>query len=198
MTAKTIEAVVEEIFSLYESHGGEEYAGEKVTQLEHMCQSAQLAEEGEYDEEVILAAFLHDIGHICVSSFGDKCMNGYGTMNHEKVGGEFLKARGFSERLIRLVQGHVDAKRYLTWKYPAYYEQLSEASKITLGYQGGKMKDEEALLFETQPLFPLMIEMRRIDEAAKELNKPLPDLEKYKTMMTDYLQKESKNKVVVY
>lgn len=198
MTARTIEAVVEEIFSLYESHGGKEYAGEKVTQLEHMCQSAELAEQGEYDEEFILAAFLHDIGHICVSSFGENSMNGYGTMNHEKIGGEFLKARGFSERLIRLVQGHVDAKRYLTWKYPAYYEQLSEASKITLGYQGGKMQDGEAILFEQHALFPLMIEMRRIDEAAKELNKSLPDLDKYKLMMTDYLRKESKNKAVLF
>lgn len=198
MTERTIESVVEEIFSLYESHGGEEYAGEKVTQLEHMCQSAQLAEEGEYDEEFILAAFLHDIGHICVSSFGENGMNGYGTMNHEKKGGEFLKVRGFSERLIKLVQGHVDAKRYLTWKYPQYYEQLSEASKVTLGYQGGKMKDEEAVLFENDPLFPLMIAMRRIDEAAKELNKPLPLLSKYKTMMKEYLQTRQQTKVIFY
>ncbi|MBI2731417.1 MAG: HD domain-containing protein [Sphingobacteriales bacterium] len=198
MTERTIEAIVEEIFSLYETHGGEEYAGEKVTQLEHMCQSAQLAEEGEYYEEMILAAFLHDIGHICVSSFGENGMNGYGTMNHEKVGGDFLKARGFSPRLIKLVQGHVDAKRYLTWKYPEYYEQLSEASKITLSYQGGKMEEQEALLFEKDMLFPMMIEMRRIDEAAKELKKPLPDLEKYKAMMTAYLQRQSKEKVVFY
>jgi predicted HD phosphohydrolase len=198
MTERTIEAIVDEIFSLYETHGGEEYAGEKVTQLEHMCQSAQLAEYREYDDEVILAAFLHDIGHICVSSFGEKGMNGYGTINHEKVGGDFLKARGFSERLIRLVQGHVDAKRYLTWKYPEYYERLSEASKITLSYQGGKMNDEEALQFEKDELFPLMIEMRRIDEAAKELNKPLPNLEKYKVMMTEYLQTKSKEKAVFF
>lgn len=193
MTAKSIEAIVEEIFSLYDKYGGEEYAGEQVSQLEHMCQSAQLAEESEYDTEVILAAFLHDIGHICVSSFGSNGMDGYGTMNHEKVGGTFLKARGFSERLIRLVQGHVDAKRYLTWKYPDYYEQLSEASKITLGYQGGKMSSGEAEQFEKDLLFPLMIEMRRIDEAAKELNKPLPHLEKYKLMMKEYLQSQNKD-----
>lgn len=194
--ANTVDAIIEEIFTLYEKHGGEEYAGEKVSQLEHMCQSAQLAEEAEYDNEVILAAFLHDVGHICVSSFGDNSMNGYGTMNHEKVGGDFLKARGFSDRLIKLVRGHVDAKRYLTWKFPVYYEQLSEASKITLRYQGGKMDEEEALQFEKDPLFPLMIEMRRIDEAAKELNKPLPGLDKYKLMMREYLLSRQQNKVV--
>lgn len=196
--ANTADKIVEEIFSLYENHGGEEYAGEKVTQLEHMCQSAQLAEEAEYDNEVILAAFLHDIGHICVSSFDENGMNGYGTLNHEKIGAAFLNDRGFSERLIKLVQSHVDAKRYLTWKHPEYYEQLSEASKITLGYQGGKMNEEEAMQFERDPLFSLMIAMRRIDEMAKEANKSLPDLTKYKIMMQEYLQSRPQSKVVFY
>jgi predicted HD phosphohydrolase len=39
---------------------------ETVSQLEHMSQSAQLAIEQGYDDEVVLAAFFHDIGHICV------------------------------------------------------------------------------------------------------------------------------------
>ena len=51
---------------MYNWRDGEEYAGEKVSQLEHMVQ-AQLAEQRDFDEEVILAAFLHDIGHICES-----------------------------------------------------------------------------------------------------------------------------------
>jgi 2-amino-1-hydroxyethylphosphonate dioxygenase (glycine-forming) len=187
MTSPTIHHVIEEIFDLYEKHGGEEYAGEKVTQLEHMCQSAQLAERGGFDEEVILAAFLHDIGHICVSSYATNSMDGYGIINHEKVGAAFLKSRGFSDRLIQLVQRHVDAKRYLTFKYPEYYEQLSEASKITLEHQGGMMTETEALQFEADPLHELIIEMRRMDELAKEEHLPIPDLEKYKILMEKYL-----------
>jgi 2-amino-1-hydroxyethylphosphonate dioxygenase (glycine-forming) len=187
MTDSAIPHVVEEIFDLYEKHGGEEYAGEKVTQLEHMCQAAQLAEQGGFDEEVILAAFLHDIGHICVSSYATNSMDGYGIIDHEKVGAAFLKSRGFSDRLIQLVQRHVDAKRYLTFKYPEYYEQLSEASKITLEHQGGMMTETEALQFESDPLHELIIEMRRMDELAKEEQQPIPDLKKYKIMMEKYL-----------
>jgi 2-amino-1-hydroxyethylphosphonate dioxygenase (glycine-forming) len=187
MTAPAIHHVVEEIFDLYEKHGGEEYAGEKVTQLEHMCQAAQLAERGGFDEEVILAAFLHDIGHICVSSYATNSMDGYGIINHEKVGAAFLKSRGFSDRLIQLVRRHVDAKRYLTFKYPEYYEQLSEASKITLEHQGGMMAETEVQQFEADPLHELIIEMRRMDELAKEEHQPIPDLEKYKIMMEKHL-----------
>jgi 2-amino-1-hydroxyethylphosphonate dioxygenase (glycine-forming) len=187
MTVSIVHNAVEEIFDLYEKHGSEEYAGEKITQLEHMCQAAQLAEQGGFDEEVVLAAFLHDIGHICVSFYGFTSMDGYGILNHEKIGAAFLKSRGFSDRLIQLVQRHVDAKRYLTFKYPAYYSRLSEASKITLKHQGGMMTENEALQFEADPLHELIIEMRRIDELAKLEHQPLPDLAKYKMLMEKHL-----------
>jgi 2-amino-1-hydroxyethylphosphonate dioxygenase (glycine-forming) len=187
MRVSIVHNAVEEIFDLYEKHGSEEYAGEKITQLEHMCQAAQLAEQGGFDEEVVLAAFLHDIGHICVSFYGFTTMDGYGIINHEKIGATFLKSRGFSDRLIQLVQRHVDAKRYLTFKYPEYYEQLSEASKITLTHQGGMMTENEALQFEADPLHELIIEMRRIDELAKLEHQPLPDLAKYKMLMEKHL-----------
>ncbi len=36
-----------------------------------------------------------------------------------------------------LIENHVNAKRYLTWKNPAYFAALSEASLQTLTYQGG-------------------------------------------------------------
>jgi 2-amino-1-hydroxyethylphosphonate dioxygenase (glycine-forming) len=187
MTVSIVHNAVEEIFDLYEKHGSEEYAGEKITQLEHMCQAAQLAEQGGFDEEVVLAAFLHDIGHICVSFYGFTSMDGYGIINHEKIGAAFLKSRGFSDRLIQLVERHVDAKRYLTFKYVDYYEQLSEASKITLKHQGGMMTENEALQFEADPLHELIIEMRRIDELAKLEHQPLPDLAKYKMLMEKHL-----------
>jgi predicted HD phosphohydrolase len=51
-------AIANEIIRLYQEYGGSEYAGEKVSQLEHMVQAARLAEQDGYDEEVILAAFL--------------------------------------------------------------------------------------------------------------------------------------------
>lgn len=186
-TAEATE-ITNQIMSFYEHHGGEEYAGEKVTQLEHMVQAAQLAEEQGYDDEVILAAFLHDIGHICEDGHGDNEMGEFGIKDHEQIGADFLKSKGFSKKVVRLVESHVEAKRYLTYKYPEYYDQLSGASKKTLEYQGGRMPEDEALAFEQYPLFSLIIQMRRWDEEAKIEHKPLPDLSHYRQMIFNHLQ----------
>jgi phosphonate degradation associated HDIG domain protein len=203
MTTEKAKKITDEIFDLYENHGGAEYAGEKVSQLEHMAQAAQLAEEEGHGEEVILAAFLHDIGHIAPISpdgphashdpgvdrsvVSDRQMDGFGIKDHEELGAEFLQQKGFSKKIVRLVESHVEAKRYLTVKDPTYYAQLSEASKKTLEYQGGPMTEEEAAAFEQYPLFGLIINMRKWDEQAKIEHKPLPDLGRYKEMMLHHL-----------
>jgi 2-amino-1-hydroxyethylphosphonate dioxygenase (glycine-forming) len=188
MTAEQAQKTTDEIMGLYESYGGAEYAGEKVSQLEHMVQAAQLAEAQGFDEEVVLAAFLHDIGHISEAAKGDNEMDGFGIKDHEELGAEFLRGRGFSKKIARLVESHVEAKRYLTIKDPAYYAQLSEASKKTLEYQGGPMSEEEAAAFEQYPLFDLIIRMRKWDEQAKIENQPLPDLQHYRQMMLHHLK----------
>jgi len=190
MTKENPQQITDEIMSYYEQHGGEEYAGEKVTQLEHMVQAAELAEEQGYDNEVILAAFLHDIGHICEAGHGDNEMGEFGIKDHEEIGAEYLQQKGFSKKIVRLVQSHVEAKRYLTFKYPEYYDQLSDASKKTLEYQGGKMYEEEAAAFEQYPLFNLIIKMRTWDEQAKIEHKPLPDLSRYRNMILEHLESQ--------
>jgi phosphonate degradation associated HDIG domain protein len=190
MDKEKAQQVTDEIMGYYEHHGGEEYAGEKVTQLEHMVQAAQLAEEQGYDEEVVLAAFLHDIGHICEAGHGDNEMGDFGIKDHEEIGADFLKEKGFSKKVVRLVQSHVQAKRYLTLKDPAYYNQLSDASKRTLEYQGGRMEEEEAKAFEQYPLFDLIIKMRKWDEQAKIEHKPLPALAHYRKMILHHLESQ--------
>lgn len=191
MTTAQAEKITNEIMDLYEGYGGNEYAGEKVTQLEHMAQAAQLAEEQGYDEEVILAAFLHDIGHIAEAAKGDNEMDGFGIVDHEALGADFLREKGFSKKVARLVESHVEAKRYLTVKDPAYYGQLSEASKKTLEYQGGPMTPEEAEAFEQYPLFELIIQMRKWDEQAKVEHKPLPDMDHFRQMIFRHLSEHA-------
>lgn len=186
-----IHSRVEEIINLYKKFGTEDYIGEPVSQIEHMCQCAQLAEAAGADEEVILAAFFHDIGHLCEFAFPDKKMehmDGAGLVDHEKLGYTYLLSKGFSLKIARLVQSHVAAKRYLTFKYPDYFKQLSEASIKTLSFQGGIMNSREAADFESDPLHEMYIQLRRWDEQAKETLKPLPPLSKYKTMMLKHLQ----------
>ena len=190
MLIQEAEKTADEIIELYKRHGGNEYAGEPVTQLEHMFQAAKLAEQQGHEEDIILAAFLHDIGHICVAENNENGMEGFGIKDHEEVGAAFLGEKGFSKKVIRLVESHVEAKRYLTFKDPEYYERLSAASKKTLEYQGGRMSGEEANAFEQYPLFELIIKMRRWDEEAKLENIPVEDLDKYRGMILRHLQKQ--------
>lgn len=175
------------IFGLYEKHGQEDYIGEPVSQIEHMCQSAQLAEKEGFDEEVILAAFFHDIGHLFSHLMTTDSMGGYGTKRHEQIGADYLRQLGFSEKVAKLVENHVQAKRYLTFRYPEYYEKLSEASRQTLIYQGGPMSEAEAAEFEQDPLFEASLKMRTWDEEAKLEFVPLPDLSIYRKMAADLL-----------
>ena len=178
---------VSEIFSLYEKFGKQDYIGEPVSQIEHMCQAATLAGEAGYDDEVVLAAFLHDIGHLLENIMPVQQMEGYGTVNHETLAGDYIRQKGFSEKIAGLAENHVDAKRYLTYKFPEYYNKLSPASKITLHKQGGAMDEMEAAIFETDQLHHLYIKIREWDDQAKIKNLPLPDLSKYKQMALNHL-----------
>jgi phosphonate degradation associated HDIG domain protein len=186
---KPLEAsrVAEEIIQLYSQHGHAEYAGEKVSQLEHMVQAAELARKQGYDDEVVLAAFLHDIGHIAEKLSEHNSMGIYGVKDHEALGAEFLTERGFSKKLTRLVSSHVVAKRYLTLRESGYYDKLSEASKKTLEFQGGPLTDAEADLMEQDILFSEIIQMRRWDEEAKLEHHPIPSLDTYRDLIFFHL-----------
>ncbi len=157
-------------------YGSADYIGEPVSQIEHMSQSAELAIRTNADDEVVLAAFFHDIGHIRVQN-KPELMGSYGTKSHEEIGANYLRELGFSERIAQLVENHVKAKRYLTWRYPEYYNQLSEASKKTLLFQGGIMTEQEGLEFEKDPLFEASVLLRKWDETAKIVGVPIIDLE---------------------
>jgi phosphonate degradation associated HDIG domain protein len=187
MTQEKAKAIVNGVFELYEKHGSEDYIGEPVSQIEHMCQAAQLAEKEGYDEEVILAAFFHDIGHLYEHIATVDSMDGYGVTDHEALGAKYLQENFFSERIAKLVESHVRTKRYLTYKFPEYYEKLSPASRITLSRQGGVMDAEESAAFEADPLSDLYIKLRYWDDEAKLENIPLPSLSKYKEMAYRHL-----------
>jgi putative nucleotidyltransferase with HDIG domain len=160
----------EEILALFNKHGAQEY-GESMSVLSHSFQAGLLAKEQGLDEELILGAFLHDIGHLCPLEQAEadfETMGEFGIEAHDQWGKEFLRSRGFSDRIIAVVYNHVAAKRYLCRRDETYFAELSEASKNTLAYQGGMMSEPEASAFENQTFFAESILIRKIDEAAKD------------------------------
>lgn len=163
----TAEQAVSELFALCRQQAGANYIGEAVSQLEHMHQAADLALAEGADEELVLAAFCHDVGHFCAPLTAANSMAGLGRQGHEQVGAHWLRRLGFSDRLAGLVARHVQAKRYLCWRDAVYLSGLSLASRQTLDWQGGPMTSEEAAVFEADPLFADSLRLRCWDEAAK-------------------------------
>lgn len=170
---------METIKKLFAESGDDAYYGEPVTQLAHALQAAQLAEKAGADDETVVAAFLHDIGHLLPVESAEGYMDGYGTVDHERLGADFLRQRGFSEKVAQLIEHHVNAKRYLVYKNPDYFARLSEASLITLEFQGGPMAVEEAKEFEQNPYFREILQVRGWDEQAKIPDLPTPAMEYY-------------------
>lgn len=162
-------AVVNEIFSLFQQFGHMEY-GEGFSVNAHSIQAGLLAKAQGLDEELILAAFLHDIGHLYPLTLAEEAekMGAFGIQAHDHWGEYFLGACGFSARLLACVKNHVAAKRYLCAVDSSYREQLSAASQETLNFQGGPMSQAEIKDFEADPFFQDSIIIRRIDDEAKE------------------------------
>ena len=182
---------LDNIFKMYENFGKFDYIGEPVTQIEHMIQAAMLAEEDGQSEEVILAALFHDIGHLIQLNNknikNNEKMSKYGFKNHEKMGLNFLKDNNIKYPIPELVENHVKAKKYLVYKDPKYRENLSDASKKTLEFQGGAMTEKEAEDFEQDKLFELSLKLRSYDDKAKVENKKIKSLDYYRRMCLEYL-----------
>jgi predicted HD phosphohydrolase len=173
------------VFDLFRAHGTSDYVGEAVSQESHALQAGALASAAGHPPAVVAGCLLHDVGHMLGLRFPDRYgrMGDCGVMAHEGIGAAWLESLGFPATTAALVRRHVDAKRYRCFKDPSYRGRLSEASKVTLGYQGGPMGAEEAAAFEADPLGPLILQMRDFDEAAKVPGLAVPDLESYRPLL---------------
>ncbi|HVX49638.1 MAG TPA: HDIG domain-containing protein [Chitinophagaceae bacterium] len=183
-----IDEITAEIQELFEDHGNEDYDGEPVTQTSHMIQCAMQAMAEGADMELIIGGFLHDIGHLLRYKMQTEDMGGYGVMNHDGLGGEYLRGNGFSERVCAMVEQHVAAKRYLVSTNPSYKDKLSQASLETLmKWQGGLMTKEEITAFQNQLFFNDIIKVRLWDEEAKDSKAVLLPLKYFINLIHEYL-----------
>ena len=179
--------IVSYIINLLQTKGADiQYGNEDVTQLEHALQCAELAEQHNLPNPTIAAALMHDIGHLLYEDEDPihKGKDGY----HENLGADYL-SKYFHEDVTIPIRAHVDSKRYLSSTEEGYYENLSEASKLSLKVQGGPFTKEEADQFIKKPFMKEAVEMRRFDDMAKVLNKKTPDLNHFRP----YLEEAYKN-----
>jgi gamma-butyrobetaine dioxygenase len=176
-----LSAVVDEIFARFRESGHELYIGEPVTVSEHMLQAAALAQRDQAPPELVAAALLHDYGHLVHDLPEDSADHGVDTQ-HEELGFAVLQ-RSFPQEVTDPIRLHVAAKRYLVAVDPAYRDELSPASLLSLELQGGPMSQEELAAFEVGPHSEAACRLRLWDDAAKEPGLEVPSLESYRGLL---------------
>jgi predicted HD phosphohydrolase len=129
---------------------------EAVDELDHAQQAAARAADDGADDELLLAAALHDLAHSPL--VGDAR-----PAHHERIARNWLTPR-FGERVGWLAGAHVAAKRYLMISDADYATTLSEVSILSLHHQGGPAVDPA---FVDHPWWPDALRLRRYDDAAK-------------------------------
>jgi phosphonate degradation associated HDIG domain protein len=152
---------LEEIDRLYAERGGLSY-GEGVSQVEHAVQCAALAQAQGCAPSLVLAALLHDIGHLFVGESTATQTDAH----HEAAGAQAL-AGLFGEAVCAPIALHVAAKRWLCRKEPEYLETLSAASRRSLELQGGPFSASAAAAFERAAYWREAVTLRRFDDAGK-------------------------------
>ena len=182
------ETVVNKLLELYRQAGNQEYHGEKVSQLEHALQTAQQAVDAPGSEEGIIAALLHDIGHIWPDD--NSVTTRVGVVEHDRVGSQVLRSLGFSDAVAEMVAGHVTAKRYLVANDQEYASKLSDVSVESLRLQGGPMSAEESALFAQAPWAKEKLRVRVWDDQAKTPGTQVSGLETYRGLLFDHLSRQ--------
>lgn len=166
---------LEEIFTNGIAH---EYLGEAVSVVEHSLQCADLAADSAAPSSLILAALLHDIGHLLISDSARAYEMDLDRM-HDEIGASWIAER-FPESVVEPVRLHVAAKRYLVSTDMGYMAKLSEASIRTLELQGGKMNAREVADFESNPYWRDSIQVRLWDDAGKVAGKKCSSLNSFR------------------
>jgi phosphonate degradation associated HDIG domain protein len=172
---------VDELLTLLTARGDSQYGGERVTQLQHALQCAALAEQDHASPPLIVAALLHDVGHL-LHALPDQAPDDGIDDRHESAGCHYLQSMMPAE-VTEPVALHVPAKRYLCAVEPHYLATLSPPSVVSLHLQGGPMSEEEVRDFRQNRFADDAVRLRRWDDDAKVVDRNTPTLEHFAALV---------------
>jgi [1-hydroxy-2-(trimethylamino)ethyl]phosphonate dioxygenase len=174
-------SVAAEILAIYTARAARAYFGERVSTAEHSLQTAWFAHIEGASGPLIVAALLHDIGHL-VEDVPAELSDWTSDARHEEVGAHWL-ARHFGPGICEPVRLHVPAKRYLCATDAHYLARLSPASVHTLKLQGGPMSPSEVARFESEPYFRDAMCVRHWDDRGKVAGLKTPSFDEYVSLL---------------
>lgn len=181
-------STVDEVVDLLATGGGATYFGEPVTVLEHSLQAAWFVQRNNtaihavVERSLVVAALLHDLGHLLHTQGEDAARYGRNT-RHEELAVKAL-AGHLPAPVLDPIRMHVAAKRYLCFAEASYLGGLSPASVESLALQGGPMTATEAGGFLVLPYAREAVALRRADDASKVRGLSVPPLETYRSILT--------------
>jgi phosphonate degradation associated HDIG domain protein len=184
-------SIVDEIMDLFARRGAAAYHGEAVSQMEHALQAADLATRQGAPNDLIVAALLHDVGHLFDGQDEDLADRGLDG-RHEEAGCAWLTAH-FGPTVTEPIRLHVAAKRYLCAVDPGYLASLSPSSRKSLSLQGGPMEAEERADFESNPLYLDAMRLRHCDDTAKVPGLTVAGLNHYRDHLEAAVRVSSKS-----
>jgi [1-hydroxy-2-(trimethylamino)ethyl]phosphonate dioxygenase len=178
-------SVVEEILLLFNKRGAGAYFGERVSMSEHALQAAFFSQQDGAPPALVVAALLHDIGHL-LAELPDNIADWRTDVRHEELGSQWL-AKRFGADIFEPVRLHVPAKRYLCATAAEYFAKLSSASVHTLELQGGPMSPSEITMFEREPFFRQAVRVRQWDDQGKIAGLTTPGFSSYGALIEGLL-----------
>ena len=182
---------VDEITRLLNDKGQRQYGREAVSQLDHALQCAQLAEEAGESPETVVAALLHDLGHLLAGEKDERPAAPRERDDlHQFIALPFLRGL-LPTGVLEPIRLHVDAKRYLCVAEPEYWGTLSPASKRSLELQGGIYTPEEGERFMAQPFAAEAVRLRRYDDSAKDPERTTSPLAHFVRVMESIAARQS-------
>lgn len=180
---------VEDVLHLLHTQGQARYGQERVSQLEHALQCAQLAEQADCSPALVVACLLHDLGHLVA-----RRRDGSGPPDvddvHQYLALPFLRGL-LPQSVLEPIRLHVDAKRYLCRIEPSYWDGLSPASKHSLELQGGIFDEAAARAFFAETHAEDAVLLRRFDDLAKEPGRKTPPLAYYADVLRSLAPQEA-------
>jgi predicted HD phosphohydrolase len=164
------------IAGLLVKRGAMHWGDEPISALDHALQCAARARAARAADEVVLAALLHDVGHLISDSEETEFSH------HGLWAARFLRPF-VPARVAWLVEYHVLAKRYLCSVDRVYAESLSLGSTRSWIRQGGVLPPDARREMERQPWLGEALTLRRWDEEAKQPSRVVPALASYRELL---------------
>jgi phosphonate degradation associated HDIG domain protein len=175
--------VFDEIIAIFQRRGSAAYFGESVSMTEHALQAAYFAQMAGAPPGLVVAALLHDVGHL-IEEVPDDLADWTTDAHHEQIGGHWLAQR-FRPDVSEPVRLHVPAKRYLLATDHKYFAKLSPASVVTLKLQGGPMAAHEVAKFENERYYKEAVRVRQWDDQGKVAGLKTPGLGEYRALIEE-------------